>query len=325
MVCIKCETKEVKYKTLKLCEDCHKVHKKNVRIAWEEKTGYKRPDTYKWSNIPEDKKKKYMVAQTETRQTKEWLKGEIRDSWYCTWPNKKCSKCLKTKSRNDFGKYAKIKNDRTNPKCKDCVAQIARGYRDNIGPKAPSITGVVDCECIRERRRELKRQSISEKMFKERWGNRGEVWGKRGKLCQWPKKTCKKCNTEKDRELFIKDPSSSDGIQSTCRDCRGLIPKKSKKELYKEKLVLANTKKKKRRFAERLATPNWLTSDQKEDIKRVYDHMRDCRAVTGEPYEVNHVVPLRGENICGLHVPWNLEVLPRYINIALSNKFDGGW
>lgn len=325
MFCIRCETGEVKYKTLKLCEDCHKVHKKNVRVAWEEKTGYEKPVGHKWGDLSEDKKEKYAKASTEARQTKEWASGKIRKSWYCTWPKKKCLKCSRFKSRGEFRRKLSVSHDNTSSTCKDCANQRKREYRSSLGPKAPNITCAVECECMRERRRELKRQSVSDKVFKDRWGNRGEVWGKRGKVCEWPKKTCKKCGTGRDRNLFINDILRLDGKGSICRDCRGLIPKKSRKEVYEDKLMLANTKKKKRRFAERLATPNWLTKDQKERIKDVYNHMRDCRAVTGEPYEVNHVVPLRGENVCGLHVPWNLEVLPRYVNTAIGNNFDGGW
>lgn len=70
-------------------------------------------------------------------------------------------------------------------------------------------------------------------------------------------------------------------------------------------------------------TPKWLTQEQKAEVEQFYWLSRDLFVTTGELYNVDHIVPLQGENVCGLHVPWNLQVLPSDVNIAKGNRFNG--
>ena len=70
------------------------------------------------------------------------------------------------------------------------------------------------------------------------------------------------------------------------------------------------------------ATPLWLTDNHYNQIKDFYAHAKDCEVISGEYYHVDHIVPLKGKMVCGLHVPWNLQVLPSDINIRKSNIYS---
>lgn len=78
-----------------------------------------------------------------------------------------------------------------------------------------------------------------------------------------------------------------------------------------------------RRAARISATPPWLSRDHRMKIKAVYLSALKVSEETGIPHEVDHIVPLRGRTVCGLHVPWNLRVIPAEINRRRPRIWDG--
>lgn len=73
-----------------------------------------------------------------------------------------------------------------------------------------------------------------------------------------------------------------------------------------------------RRF--RLATPKWLSAEQKMEIRLKYRLAIELSRATGVRHAVDHEIPLHGEAVCGLHVPWNLRVITQEENLKKSNK-----
>ena len=83
-------------------------------------------------------------------------------------------------------------------------------------------------------------------------------------------------------------------------------------------VVRADTSVRKRRHRE--ATPKWLTKIERLQMRDLYVQARKMTELTRERYVVDHIVPLRGADVCGLHVPWNLRVITQEENLVKSNK-----
>lgn len=69
------------------------------------------------------------------------------------------------------------------------------------------------------------------------------------------------------------------------------------------------------------ALPKWLSEDFEFFISEIYILARKRSEITGIKWEVDHIIPIAGKTVCGLHVPWNLQVIPWKINRSKSNKF----
>lgn len=68
--------------------------------------------------------------------------------------------------------------------------------------------------------------------------------------------------------------------------------------------------------------PTWLSKEQKQYIRCLYQLSAMRSRESDIKWHVDHVVPLQGENVSGLHVPWNLKVIPAADNIKKTNKWQ---
>lgn len=77
-------------------------------------------------------------------------------------------------------------------------------------------------------------------------------------------------------------------------------------------------RKARRRTAQLNAMPAWV---DRAAIRAIY---RECKRISAETsivHHVDHVVPLQGVTVCGLHVPWNLQVIPATENFRKAKRF----
>ena len=83
---------------------------------------------------------------------------------------------------------------------------------------------------------------------------------------------------------------------------------------------LYNAQQAKRRAIKLNATPKWLTEDDLDVIKWLYEMAEYRSKTTNVKHHVDHIIPLQGEEVCGLHAWWNLQVIPAVDNMSKSNK-----
>jgi hypothetical protein len=76
----------------------------------------------------------------------------------------------------------------------------------------------------------------------------------------------------------------------------------------------------KRRAATQTRMPPWLNQTHYAEIEGAYLFAKVMEQITGQKHHVDHIEPLQGEDVSGLHVPWNLRVIPARDNFAKGNR-----
>jgi len=77
----------------------------------------------------------------------------------------------------------------------------------------------------------------------------------------------------------------------------------------------------KRYAAKKHRTPAWLTKIDAERIENVYKLATLQSKITGTIWHVDHIIPLQGKYVSGLHVPANLRAIPGADNIRKRNSY----
>ncbi len=163
-------------------------------------------------------------------------------------------------------------------------------------------------------------------------------------------KLCGLCGLIKTIDQWAVCKGTKDGLQSKCKDCQReyRITNKTKHRDYAaayrskhrlEAVLYAKewrdnnpsyrpspekdaAKTAKRRASKLKATPSWVDNVHLQRIDSIY---KACKGVTqrsGTPHHVDHIVPLRGVDVCGLHVWWNLRIVPASLNLQKGNKHE---
>lgn len=128
------------------------------------------------------------------------------------------------------------------------------------------------------------------------------------KLCiyllgKYDYKHCPKCQEVLEIELFYANSSHKDNLSSYCKQC----------QLNAEKPT-STSRASKYRASKLKRTPKWVSIEEADKIAEFY---RNCPP----SYHVDHIIPLQGDCVSGLHILANLQYLSAADNLSKSNKF----
>lgn len=141
---------------------------------------------------------------------------------------------------------------------------------------------------------------------------------------------CKKCCVEKLHKEFKTNKKCKHNIAYICKSCDALRLKiwtktkiENRKQIQKRyresNRHLINAQARKRTVRKQQAFVSW--ADQNK-ISSIYAMAKFLTDVVGVQYHVDHIVPLQGKNVSGLHVESNLSIIRAKDNLSKGNKYE---
>lgn len=170
-------------------------------------------------------------------------------------------------------------------------------------------------------------------------------------------KRCSGCDSVKELAMFTKNKSEKDGLQRHCKSCQSKHYRKNRETVLKRlrerhdpvaksaydkarrmakgdalraydklrarlphriELQHKTTATRRARIKQRLAP--WFGELDEFVLKEAYNLAAKRREVTGVQWQLDHIEPLSGKDVCGLHVSHNLQVIPAKQNMFFKNK-----
>ena len=92
------------------------------------------------------------------------------------------------------------------------------------------------------------------------------------------------------------------------------------KKWRSENLGLHAAKESRRRSKKLQRTPSWTTKEEESKIKSLYKMCRSISKKTGILHVVDHIIPLQGTLVSGLHTITNLRIITQTENCKKYNK-----
>lgn len=201
---------------------------------------------------------------------------------------KRCSRCKIEKVTSDFQKN-KSKKDSLGTECKACVKVYLKDWY------------------IRNAGRQKEKGRSHYQANKQSYVDRAQEWAKqnpekdRARRQRYAEEN-RDALRKKQRERHAANPEIN---RQKGRDWRKRNPDKSLEQVRK------------RQACKLRAMPVWA---DREEIKAIYAESRRISEATGIKHHVDHFYPLRGELVCGLHVPANLQIIPAHVNQSKGAK-----
>lgn len=208
---------------------------------------------------------------------------------------RKCSKCKVDKVKTPINFCKDISNtDGLNIYCNDCFQSRLNKFYQNNKSK------------VQKAQKEYLKNLSPEKQERLRLAKL--------KLSQGEKAKAKK------KEYALKNREAIRQKDKIHRELNKEEIKKKKAEWLRNNRDWDNAANARKKASKLRATPKWVDAEHEKRIREIYAKCQELTKTTGIKYQVDHIIPLQGKEVCGLHVFWNIEPIPASENASKCNK-----